>query len=63
MIEPLGKQHKATPIPWERPVFQLDNFTVDLVKTNIEKCDMQFVTETFTPQSIFNNTVGTVSNF
>ena len=42
-------RHKIIPIPLACPVFPLANFTVALVGTNIEKCDMQFVTATFTP--------------
>ena len=48
-MEQLGNQHKIIPIPWACPVFKLASFTVALVGTNIEKCDMKFVTETFSP--------------
>ena len=41
-------------------MFPLANFTVALVGTNIEKCDMQFVTATFAPLYLLNNTVDTV---
>ena len=44
----LLKQHKITLIPWACPVFPLANLKLALVRTKIEKCDMQFVTETFT---------------
>ena len=46
----LGKEHKITPVTWEYPVFPLAIFTVTLVRKNIEKCDMKFVTETFAPK-------------
>ena len=46
------KLHKTTPINWACTVFPLDNFTVDLVRTNIEKCDMQFATAIFAPPSL-----------
>ena len=45
----IGKRHKMIPIPWACPLFPLANFTVASVGTNIEKCDMQFVTSIFTP--------------
>ena len=48
-MEHLGKQHKIIPIPWECPVLPLASFTLALAETNIEKCDMQFVTATFAP--------------
>ena len=59
-MEQLGKQHKIIPIPWAFTVFPFTNFTVALVGTNIEKCDMQFVTATFAPPYLLNNTVDTV---
>ena len=59
----LGNQHKTIPIPWARLVFPLASFTLWLVRTNIEKCDMQFVTETFSPPFFLNNTVETVNLF
>ena len=59
-MEQLGKRHKIIPIPWACPVFPLANFTVALVETNIEKCNMQFVTATFAPPYLWNNTVDTV---
>ena len=37
------------PINWSFPMFTLANFTLALISTNIEKCDMQFVTPTFDP--------------
>ena len=40
----LVKFHKIITITWACPIFTLANFTLDLVGTNIEKCDMQFVT-------------------
>ena len=43
------KQHKIIPIPWACPMFPLANFTLDLVGTNIEKCDMQFLNPTLSP--------------
>ena len=52
IMEQLGKRHKIIPIPWAYPVFPLAHFTVALVGTNIEKCDMQFVTATFAPPSL-----------
>ena len=48
----LVKRHKIIPIPWVCPVFPLANFTVALVGTNIEKCDIQFVIETIYPLSL-----------
>ena len=45
----LGKQRKVNPITLEFTVFPFTNFTVALVGANIEKCDMQFVTETCSP--------------
>ena len=56
-MENVGKRHIINPIPWVHPVFPLENFTVDLVGTNIEKCDMQFMTAKFAPPSLRNNTV------
>ena len=53
----LGKRHIIIPIPWECPVFPIANFTVALVGTNIEKCDIQFVTENNSPPYLQNNTV------
>ena len=50
-MEHIGKRHKIIPIPWACLVFPLASFTVDLVGTNIEKCDMKFVTATFAPTS------------
>ena len=41
------KKHKIIPIHWTCPVFPLANFTLALVVTNIENCDMQFVTPSF----------------
>ena len=60
IMEQLGKRHKITPIPWACPVYQLASFTVALVGTNIEKCDMQFVTAIFDPTSLLNKIVETV---
>ena len=48
-MEQLVNIHKIISIPWAFPVFPLDSFTVALVETNIEKCDMKFVTAEFTP--------------
>ena len=59
-MEQLGKQHKIIPINWVCPVFPLTILTVASVVTNIEKCDMQFVTETFAPPYLRNNKVETV---
>ena len=53
----LGKGYKIIPIHWAYPVFPLDSFTVALIGTNIEKCDMQFVTATFAPPYLCNNIV------
>ena len=44
-------------------MFPLASFTVTLVVTNIEQCDMEFVTATFAPPSLLNNTVDTVCDF
>ena len=49
IIQKLRKRHKIMPIPWGCPVFTLANFTVFLDGTNIEKCNMQFVTAKFAP--------------
>ena len=39
-------------------MFTLAKFLVDLIGTNMEMCgDMQFVTETFDPPSLWNNIV------
>ena len=46
-MEQLVKKGKTIPIPWACPVFLSANFTVALVGTIIEKCDMPFVTATF----------------
>ena len=46
-MEQLGNKHKIIPITWECPVFPLSSFTTALVGTNIENCDMQFLTATF----------------
>ena len=59
-MEKLVKQHTIIPITWACPMFTLANLTVALVGTNIEKWDMQFVTETFAPPYFKNNTVDTV---
>ena len=59
-MEQLEKRNKITPITWACPMFPLANFTVDLVGTDIENCDMKFVTEAFSPTSLWNNTVETV---
>ena len=48
-MEQLGKIHKIIPITWACNVFPLSNFTVDLVETNIENYDIQFVTAIFAP--------------
>ena len=56
----LGKINKIIPITWACLVFQLANFTVDLIGTNIEKCDMQFMTSTFAPPYLWKNTVQTI---
>ena len=47
-MEQLGKRHKI-PITWACTMFPLDIFTVALVRTNIGKRDMKFVTATFAP--------------
>ena len=59
----LGKRHKEIPITLACRVFPLSNFTVDLVGTNIERCGMQFVTVTFAPTYLLNNTVETILFF
>ena len=51
IMEQLVNQHKKTSITWACPVFPLASFTVPLVGTNIEKCDIQFATATFDPPS------------
>ena len=51
-MEQLGKRHKIIPVPWACPMFSLANFTVTLVGTNIENCDMQFVNAKFSPPSL-----------
>ena len=51
-MEQLGKRHKIIPIPWVCPMFPLASFSVALVGTNIEKCDIQFVTVTLSPLSL-----------
>ena len=48
-MKQLGKRHTTILITWVRPVFSLSSFTVDLVGTNTEKCDMKFVTAAFAP--------------
>ena len=62
-MEQLLKLHKIIPITWEFPVFPLANSTVSLVGKNIEKCDIQFVTTTFAPSYLQNNTLETVKCF
>ena len=57
----LVKRHKIISIPWACPVFPLAIYTVALVGTNMEKCDMQFVTATFDPPYLWYNTVETVN--
>ena len=59
-MQQLLKQHKIISIPWVCPMFQLSNFALALVVTNIEKCYMQFLTATFAPPYLLNNTVDTV---
>ena len=49
-MEHLGKRHKMIPITWAYTVFPLDSFTVALVGTDIENCDMKCVTATFSTQ-------------
>ena len=56
-MEQLGKCLNITPIPWEYTMFPLASFTVALVGTNIEKCDMQFVTATFASTYLWNKKV------
>ena len=46
-MQKLVEQHKTILINCSCPVFPLANLTVKLVGTNIEKCDIQFVTATF----------------
>ena len=48
-MEQLERRRKIIPIPWERRVFPLASFTVALVEKNVEKCEMQFVTEASAP--------------
>ena len=45
----LVKQHKTIQNHWACSVFPSASFAVFLVRTNIEKCGMQFVTATFAP--------------
>ena len=45
----LFKCYKIITIPWLYPMFPLADFTLTLVGTNIEKCDIQFSTPTFSP--------------
>ena len=59
----LVKQHKIISIPQACPMFSLVNFTVALVGTNIEKCEMKFVIEKISPPYLRNNTVETVYKF
>ena len=40
------KQHKIIPISWACTMFLLANLTLALVGVNMEKCDIQFVTQT-----------------
>ena len=56
----LGKQHKINPITWAYTVFPLANFTLGFAGTNIEKCDMKFVTPTFSLPPLRNNIVENV---
>ena len=49
----IEKAKLKIPITWACTVFPLYSFTVALVKTNIEKCDMQFVTATFASQYLW----------
>ena len=56
-MEQLVKRHEIIPIHWACRVFPLANFTVALVGTNIEKCDIQFLAATFDSPSLQNNTV------
>ena len=51
-MKQLIKRHEIIPIPWACLVFKLASFAVALVGTNIEKCDMQFVTEIFALTSL-----------
>ena len=44
-------------------MFPSENFTVALVGTNIEKREMKFVTEMFSPPCLLNNTVETLYIF
>ena len=56
----VGKRHKIIPITRACPWFPLANFTVDLVGENIEKCDMQSLTEKFNPPYLRNRKLETV---
>ena len=51
---------KKNPIHWAFTVFTLEFYLLALVRTNMEKCDMKFVTPIFSPQYLWNNTVETV---
>ena len=47
----LVKLHKQTKINWACPVFTLANFKLALVRTNIEKYNIQLVNTIFSPKS------------
>ena len=46
-MEQLEKWHNIIPITWSCTMFLLASFTVALIGTNIEKCEMKFVTAKF----------------
>ena len=49
-MEHLGKQHKVISIMWACHMFPLASFTVALVETNIENCDMKLGGELIKPE-------------
>ena len=59
-MEKLLKRYKKIPTNWACTVFPLSSFTVVLIGTNLEKCDMQFATAAFAPQYLRDKKVETV---
>ena len=43
------KLHKIIPVHWVCTAIQLSKFTVSLVGTKIENCDIKFLIPTFSP--------------
>ena len=62
-MEQLVKWHKLTPTPWECTMFPLDNFTLALVRIDIEKFFFQFLNAAFSLIYLWNNRVEHVQNF